>query len=34
VGTEDYSAALEEAQKALTWEKEQIPLKAFYGQFL
>ena len=34
VGAEDYSAALKVAQEALTWEKEQIPLKAFYGQFL
>lgn len=34
VGAEDYSSALKVAQEALTWEKEQIPLKAFYGQFL
>ena len=34
VGAEDYSSALKAAQEALTWEKEQIPLKAFYGQFL
>ena len=34
VGAEDYSTSLKLAQEALTWEKEQIPLKAFYGQFL
>lgn len=34
VGAEDYSTELKVAQEALTWEKEQIPLKAFYGQFL
>ena len=34
VGSADYTSALQTAQKALTWEKEQIPLRAFYGQFL
>ena len=29
-----YDAALKKAQKALNWENEQLPLKAFYGQFL
>ena len=34
VGSADYTSALQTAQEALTWEKEQIPLRAFYGQFL
>ena len=34
VGSTDYTSALQTAQEALTWEKEQIPLRAFYGQFL
>ncbi len=34
VGSEDFNPALKVAQEALCWEKEQIPLKAFYGQFL
>ena len=29
-----YRVALENAQKSLTWEKEQVPLRAFYAQFL
>lgn len=29
-----YCAAIEKAQKSLTWEKEQVPLRAFYAQFL
>ena len=34
VGSADYTSALQTAQEALSWEKEQIPLRAFYGQFL
>ena len=29
-----YCAAIEKAQKSLTWEKEQVSLRAFYAQFL
>lgn len=29
-----YRVALEKAQNSLTWEKEQVPLRAFYAQFL
>ena len=34
VGTGSYDTALSIAQKELSWENEQLPLKAFYGQFL
>ncbi len=34
VGAGGYDAALKKAQKVLNWENEQLPLKAFYGQFL
>lgn len=34
VGDNDYGKALKKAQKELNWENEQLPLKAFYGQFL
>ena len=29
-----YCAAIKKAQKSLTWETEQVPLRAFYAQFL
>ena len=31
---DSYRLALEKARKVLTWEKEQVPLRAFYAQFL
>jgi hypothetical protein len=34
VGAGTYDTALRTAQKELNWENEQLPLRAFYGQFL
>jgi glycosyltransferase involved in cell wall biosynthesis len=34
VGADTYDTALKKAQKELNWENEQMPLKAFYAQFL
>lgn len=34
VGAGSYKETLKKAQKELNWENEQLPLKAFYGQFL